>query len=184
MGDRVEDRKMKDPVKKFMRRLLTATCLTAASVGAAHAGTVTESTDFSDTFAGANALPGGTNVVIGQVFSPNTDLFDYFKFTGLPPLTEFNVDFTSTTSDVVGGQVFDSSENSFGSVGFGLGYPQDIGGIIPANGTLVVGITAEEGGPYTVTLTSGVPEPATSALSGLGLLLAGGLGWWRRRQKR
>jgi hypothetical protein len=186
VGDRMGSRKNSHRVKSFVRHLLAATCLTAASVGAAHASTFTESTDFSDTFAGATALPDGTDVVIGQVFAPGSgDFFDFFKFSDLTPSASFDVNFTSTTSDVVGGQVFDSAESSFGTVGFGLGYPKDINGIVPSDGILVVGITAEEGGPYTVKLTSpsAVPEPATTALTGLGMLLVGGLGW-RRRQKQ
>ena len=183
MGEQQENRARKDPVRKFIRQLLTATCLTAASAGAAHASTVTESTDFSNTFAGADALPGGATVVIGQVATPTTDVADYFKFSGLTPSAGFNVDFTTSANGFVGAAVFDSSGNSLGSGGFDLGSPGDIGGTVPGNGILVVETFFQEGGPYTVTLTNAVPEPATTTLSGLGMLLVGGLGW-RRRQKR
>jgi hypothetical protein len=168
-----------------MRHLLAATCLTAASVGAAGATTITESTDFSDTFATATALPAGTDIVNGQVINPQTDLFDYFKFSGLTPLTLFNVHFfTPNAGLVVGGEVLDSSANSFGSIGFDP--ENDVAGTVPSDGILVVRIFAQEGGPYTATLTTGsaVPEPSTAPLAGAGMLVAGALDWWRRRQKR
>jgi len=178
----------KDRLKKFTRQLLAATCLTAVTVGASHATTVTESTDFGDTFAAATLLPDGTDVVIGQVLAPGSNDFDdYFEFKDLTPSESFDMNFASSLSNVVGGQVYDSGDNPLGSgVGFGLGYPQDISGTIPSDGILVVGITAEEGGPYTVTLKTGseAPEPSTTTVSGLGLLLAGGVDWLRRRQKR
>ena len=183
----MDDLKKNDGIKKFMRQLLTATCLTAASVGAAHGDTFTESTDFSDTFAAATALPAGTDVVTGQVFAPQSnDLFDFFQFSGLTPSEAFNVHFTSTLGNEVGGAVFNSGQGSLGIHGFNLGQPTDIGGIIPSDGKLVVEIFAQEGGPYTAALTtsSAVPEPATAPLAGLGMLAAGGLDWWRRRQKR
>ena len=186
MGHLEGEVKNNDRVKKFVRHLLTATCLTAASVGAAHASTVTESTDFSDTFAGAFALPALTDVVIGEVFAPGSnDLDDYFQFSGLTPSVGFNVNFfTPNAGNVVGGEVLDSSANSFGSVGFDP--ENDIGGTVPSDGLLVVRTFAQEGGPYTVTLTteSAVPEPSTAPLAGVGMLLAGGLDWWRRRQKQ
>jgi len=173
------------PVKKFLRHLLAATCLTAVGAVAANADTFTESTDFGDTFASASLLPAGTDTVIGQVFSPQTpsDLYDYFKFIGLTPSLGFDLNFASTLSNVVGGAAFDSSGNQIGSgVGFGLGYPQDITGIIPSDGALVVEIIAEEGGPYTVKLTSEVPEPTALPIAAAGLLAVAGA-QWRRRKK-
>ena len=59
-------------LKKFARHLLAITCLTAA----AGAATITEGTDFSNTFAGANALPIGTDVVdgtTGGTLAPDVD---------------------------------------------------------------------------------------------------------------
>lgn len=187
-----ESRKNPDCVKKFMRHLLTATCLTAAGACAANADVFTESTDFGDTIGAATPLLSGTTQVIGDVFTPNNnnDLFDFFEFTGLPGSTAFKMSFSSTLSNVVGGQVYDSAHNPLGplpaGVGFGLGFPQSISGTIPSDGVLIVGITAEEGGPYTANLTTGdaVPEPSTAPLTGLGLAVAGGVDWWRRRHKR
>lgn len=175
-------------VKKFMRPLLAATCLTAASVGAVQASTVIESTDFSGTFAGANPLPVGTDVVTGFVSpNPNPDDNDFFKLSGLTPLAHFNVDFTTQgTRGEVGGQVLTSGEASFGIGSFDLGRPLDIGGTIPADGMLVVRTFFSEGGDYSVhvTTSAAVPGPATSTLFGLGAALAGGLGWRRRTPKR
>lgn len=184
MGGRDDSGIQSKSVKKFMRPLLAATCLTAASVGSAQASTVIESTDFSNTFAGANLLPVGTDVVTGIV-GPFSDLDDFFTLVGLTPSAAFNVDFTtSNTHGFVGGEVLNSSEVSLGIGGFGVD-PLDIGGAVPADGMLVVRTFFQEGGDYSVRLTSSaVPEPATSTLFGLGVALAGGLGWWRRRQKR
>ena len=63
-------------LKKIARHLLATTCLTAA--GSAGAATFKEGTDFSNTFAGANALPLGTDVVNGSLFgSLAPDVDDY-----------------------------------------------------------------------------------------------------------
>lgn len=188
-----KNRQNPDRVKKFMRHLLTATCLTAAGACAANADVFTESTDFSDTIGAATPLPAGTTEVIGAVFEPPgnfDDLFDFFEFTGLPGSAAFKISFASTLENVVGAQVFDSAQNPLGplpfGVGFGLSFPGSISGTVPSDGVLIVGISAEEGGPYTADLATGdaVPEPSTVPLTGLGLALAGGVDWWRRRQKR
>ncbi len=65
-------------LKKIARHLLATTCLTAAAAGSAGAATFKEGTDFSNTFAGANALPLGTDVVNGSLFgSLAPDVDDY-----------------------------------------------------------------------------------------------------------
>jgi len=157
------------PDRKLIRKLLAATCLTAAA-GAAQATTFTESTDFSNTFAGANLLPVGTDVVIGSVGNPSTDTDDYFELSGLTAGTPFDVNFTAIPvfHGVIAAQVLDSSDASLGTGNFDQGMPLDLTGTIPSDGVLVVRTQWEEGGPYQVTLHA-VPEPATGALVATGV---------------
>lgn len=162
-----------------MRRLLTATCLTAVSANAAQATLVTESTDFGNSFAERTLLPVGTDVVTGVV-GPSSDPDDFFQLSGLTPLAPFNVDFLGSVTNLdVGGEVLDSSGASFGIGGFHT-VPLDISGTVPADGILVLRTFYSEGGPYQVTTTV-IPEPATSTLLTLGL---GALGWRRRKHER
>ena len=79
-------------LKKIARHLLATTCLTAAAAGSAGATTITEGTDFSNTFAGANALPIGTDVVNGSIWGAIvSDPDDYFRFSGLLAGSSFSL---------------------------------------------------------------------------------------------
>ncbi len=88
MATNPNDTKARKSIGKFARALLATTCLTIASGGTAVASLITYnegSTDFSNTFGGANPLAAagipGTTVVNGVVIGE--DVFDYFELTGL-----------------------------------------------------------------------------------------------------
>ena len=79
-------------LKKIARHLLATTCLTAAAAGSAGATTITEGTDFSNTFAGANALPIGADVVDGSIGGAIvSDPDDDFRFSGLLAGSSFSL---------------------------------------------------------------------------------------------
>ncbi len=176
-------------LKKIARHLLATTCLTAAAAGVAGATTFTESTDFSNTFAGANALPIGTDVVNGSLFgslAPDND--DYFQFSGLLAGSSFSLSASTPDTGWFGNFfVFSSSQSQIGSAQpLQNATPANVGGIVPLDGILVVDVGLVEGfgaAAYTVSLTAPLaqtPEPST--LAGVGLGLAGALAL-RRRQK-
>ncbi len=179
-------------LKKIARHLLATTCLTVAAVGVAGASTFTEGSDFSNTFAGANALPIGTDVVNGSLFgslAPDND--DYFRFSGLLAGSSFSLNASTPDSGWLGNLlVFSSSQSQIGTTqALHNSAPANASGIVPLDGILVVDVAFSEGtGPdaYTVSLTAPLdqtaqtPEPST--LAGVGLGLAGALAL-RRRQK-
>ena len=159
-------------LKKFARRLLTTTCLTAAAVGAAHAGTINESIvgDFSNTFAGAgltnSLLPNGTNVVNGGL-NPSGDL-DFFTFQGLSAGTSFTLAGTYENGQFV--TLYNSAQTA---LTVQASNPPTLTGIVPGDGMLVVGVTNQEqvtGYSFTLTATpAATPEPSTIVGGGLGL---------------
>ena len=157
------------PRKRFVRKLLTATCLGAVGAGAAHATPVTESTDFGNSFAERTLLSAGTYAVNGTVGFGDDD--DFFQLSGLTPLAPFTVHFATAQGPLIGAEVRNSADASLGSGGFDLNMPYDVSGDVPADGILVLRTFWQEGGPYQVSV---VPEPATGALlaTGLGALAA------------
>jgi hypothetical protein len=174
----------KKSVTKFMRGLLAATCLTAASAGAAHAGTVTEVGDnFGHSFASATVLPGGTTTVIGSVGDGLND--DWFKFSGFSGA--FDLRFTLTACCTAVSTVLDSTNTPIGSPSptpLTQGSPVDVTGTAPLNGVLVVQMAQNEGSSYQVDVISGLsaaPEPGAGLLTGLGA--AAGLLGLRRRKR-
>lgn len=179
-------------LKKIARQLLATTCLTVAAVGVAGATTFTESTDFSNTFAGANALPLGTDNVNGTVSGyPTPDFDDYFRFSGLLAGSSFSLSASTPDANWFGTLlVFSSSHSQIGSTqNVQSTAVANASGIVPLDGILVVDVVMNEGSGqngYVVNLTAPLdltaqtPEPST--LAGVGLGLAGALAL-RRRQK-
>ena len=171
-------------LKKIARHLLATTCLTAAVAGMASATTFTETSDFSNVFAGANVLPIGTDVVHAAVGFVNgvSDPADYFQLKGLFAGSAFSLQ--TMTSDVLAGymSIYSSSQSPIGSSkSFFTNQNASVSGIVPADGILVVGITETEGGgAYTVNLLNTAPEPSTLVGAGLGLASVVAL---RRRRK-
>ena len=169
-----------------MRELLAATCLTAATAAAAHAGTVAESTDFGNTFGSATVLPVGTDVVTGAVSSV-TDNDDYFSFNGLLGGGSFSLSFLR--SDCCSNMNFFLYNSSGSLLNSGAANIVSNGltasGTVPLDGILVAQAHYVEGGPYIANLTAPLsataPEPATMALAGLGIAVAGALS--RRRKE-
>ncbi len=166
-------------MKKLARELLTTTCLTAVAAGAGQAATFNESTlpDFNNTFASANTLPGGTDVVLGSI-SPSSDN-DFFQFTGLLGGG------TYTLSGIYEGAATYQILNSAGGVlNTAVTNPASFTGTIPGDGILVVGVTQnEQVALYDLTLSAptAVPEPSTAAA--VALALAGGLALRRKLAK-
>jgi hypothetical protein len=166
-------------VKKFARQLMTTTCLTAAAVGAAHAGVINETSvpggDFSNTFGGANVLPVDTTEVIGQI-NPSGDT-DFFEFSGLTAGGAYSL--TGIYTNIAQYGIFDSSDNPLNAL---TDNPASLSGVIPGDGILVVEVQSNEqvaGYDLTLDPSSGAPEPASMAGAGLGLA-----GAWLLRRKR
>jgi len=164
-------------LKKFVRALLAATCLTVAGSGAAHAGTFLESSlgggDFPNTSPGTS-LPVGTTTVDGTI-SSYSDV-DFFEFMNLAAGQSFTLT-ASASAGYMLIEAFDSGNTQIGSPQyFYSGVNGVISGTIPGDGMLIAEIlNSEGGGAYSVSLDaplSGVPEPATAGLTVLGLAAA------------
>jgi hypothetical protein len=147
----------------------------------AQATPVDETTDFGDDFASRTLLPIGTDVVNGNV-SAGADIADHITFQGLLPGGFFNLtstddgganQFTITQLDDGGGFAqTDSSPNAA------------LSGTIPASGELHFNLFAEgEGSNYALNLSAPLPEPASAALLGGGLLAAAALRRLRGRHR-
>jgi hypothetical protein len=158
-------------LRKCVRQLLTSACVIAVAAGVAWGGTVNETSvsDFSNTFAGANLLPGGTTQVIGML-NPDLHDVDYFKFAGLQPGSSYL--FTESFTGVALYGVLDSSENLLNGL---VSFSDPMGGTVPADGILVViGIATSNFASYTIDLSAtqasaATPEPATLVVTGLAL---------------
>lgn len=165
-------------LKKFVRALLAATCLTVAGSGAAHAGTFLESSlgggDFPDSAPGTS-LPVGTTIVNGTL-SSFSDV-DFFEFMNLAAGQSFTLT-ASTTTGYLLIEAFDSGNTQIGSTQyFYSGVNGVISGTIPGDGMLIAEIRNSEGGSgdYSVSLDAplaGVPEPTSAGLTVLGLAAA------------
>jgi hypothetical protein len=203
-----KDTAARKSIGKFARTLLATTCLSAASGGAALAGTISYGpgapANYSATFAGAlttplsaATIPGTTNVS-GQVTSE--DNVDFFELTGLGTGT-FTL--TATALGEVGEAavtlsefvetvtVFTDGDTTLeGPTAFDFGDMASFASMsIPTDGNLVVEVEQnfESSANYTVTVnttapTATVPEPSTIATVGLGL--AGALTLRRRRRQQ
>lgn len=194
-------------LKRLSRHLLATTCLTLASVAAAHATTINESSvaggDFSNTFAGANDLGAlgtslgtpltipGSNTAVGTI-SSGSDA-DFFAFTGEPAGAGFTYNIVDTSNGQGRASVLNSSATNIGSTptlsifSFNNSVPVSGGGIVPADGKVLIEILTgcECGFSYTATVTAPVaPEPGTLADVGVGLALAGAVALDRRRRMR
>ena len=169
-------------MNNLKRVLLGTTCLTIVGALPAAATSFTESTDFSNTFAGANLLAGGTDTVNGFLECCGAeDYADFFTFQGLAAgdyvfaLTTGSHSYDSSTADLY---LLGSSSSAFsgilnGSQAFHLG----------ESGNVTVGVNLSgESAAYTATLSAQsptTPEPSTLLLGAAGLV--GALAWRRRR---
>ena len=182
------DARAKSP--RLVRALLASTCLTAAGGSTASAATIIEGAggapvDFTGASPG-DLLPVGTNIVQGTKLSQADD--DWFEFQGLVPGSPFSLTaFFVPSGAEVGLRVnlFDTSNNSLGT-GSLEGGGAALVGTVPGDGRIRTQIAScncfNDTGAYEVDLTASadVPEPAT--LGTVGLALAGGLAWRRRRR--
>ena len=164
--------------RTLTQALLATTCLTAASVGSAHAGLVSEPPEFPLSSPGL-ALPVGTDQVTGSLSIEGGDADDFFTFTGLSAGQQFTLTYDET--EVAGGFL----SISIPSLGLSRTSDGTLQGNVPLDGNLPVRVHASEqgGGTYSVTLEvpAQVPAPSTLALSAAGAALGGALGWRRRR---
>lgn len=183
-------------IGKFARTLLAGTCLTAATGGAALAGSITygpatsPSTNDAFTFSPTAAFPAATTPGVTILNFTQDGQETEFDITGLGS-GAFTL--SATTNDeagdfisVYGGPGF---TNFIAEGGFTGGSPFNIGATaIPGSGELVISTEPndESSNSFTVTVTtsapSGVPEPSTVGLVGLGL--AGALTLSRKRRKQ
>jgi hypothetical protein len=164
------------PLRKNLKlALLAGTCL-SSTVPLANAATVVETTDFSNTLAGAlgSPLPVGTDQVIGTVTS-STDLSDFVTFTNLLAGSAFTMSFVAG-SNFFSIDVLNSSGTHVGSPGgpiSGASGTNNFTGVVPSDGKLVAQVGYSEGNPYTINLTATtVPEPNAALLAGLGVTAA------------
>lgn len=204
MATNPKNSEAKSFVSKFAKTLLGATCLTAVTGGAAMAGTISytegvggQPSDYPNTFGTAYsdtaaALPGTTNIT-GVVYGG--DQYDFIELTNLGAGT-----FTVSARSLEGGDatvfVYNTSDtllegggsNQSQGAGFFTSTPLDLGALtIPGNGDLIIGIERyhEAYTNYEITVTtetSGVPEPSTVSMVGLGF--AGALTLARKRRKQ
>ena len=184
-------------LKKSARHLLATTCLTAGAAALANAQVVAEGSggapaDFGNTFGAAYLLPDGTGMVLGSV-TGISDPADFFTFQGLAGGTGFSFNATSFLPGQIGLDIFNSSDTQLGSTDFFSSSDSGSGsGTVPADGTLTFELfpSGEGARPYTVSLTAtlaptGIPEPGTLGVMGLGLAAGRhSRGAARRRFKR
>jgi MYXO-CTERM domain-containing protein len=169
-------------VNKLTRVLMGTTCLTIAAAVPAAAGTITETSDFSNNLPGAALLLSGTDTVIGRLDCCSTDDYlDFFTFQGLA-----SGDYTFTFA--TGSHFWDRS--SAGLYLLGSSTPSFTGILntsqsfhLGESGNVTVGVNLDgESAAYTATLAPDVaqaPEPSTLLLGAAGL--AGALAWRRKR---
>ncbi len=171
-------------LKKFIRSLLSATCLTLAGSGVASATTFFESSvgDFPGTSPGTS-LPIGTTLVNGSI-TPATDV-DFFEFMGLAAGQSFTLTGSAPSNDFFM-SAFNSSNTQFGTAQEMFNnHNAVITGTTPGDGNLIVEIVTspseQNAGAYSVSLSAVLaPEPASVALTGIGLAAAAALA--RRRK--
>jgi hypothetical protein len=160
--------------KNLKLALLAGTCLGA--VAPASAATVVESTDFSNTLAGAlsSTLPVGTDVVTGAV-NPTTDRNDFVAFGDLLAGTSFSISFGPGVFNYF---VLDSAGTTLASATNSNSVALNV--TVPTDGVLVAQVQYEEGAAYTIGLTAqSVPEPSAAILAGAAAMA----GLLRRRRK-
>lgn len=169
------------PRSRDMLASIAAAAGTAALSGAAQASTINESADFGNDFPSSTLLPSGTDVVNGNV-SGTGDFNDFISFQDLLAGGSWSI---SATHDGAPGFLFLSERDDVGALlqsDDGAGNLA-LSGTIPASGMLHFNIAAEGSGVnYTLTLTA-VPEPATAALLGGGLLAVAALRRARGRDR-
>ena len=173
--------KLKDKqLRKLARGLMLSTCLSGMAT-AAHASTVSEPPDFSNSLASPTLLPDGTDTVNGTV-TTGSDPLDAFQFSGLTPGASLTlniniVDAFAPPPSII--SIYSSGNTLLGSQNGGSG---SVSVVVPRDGILLVGAAAgaETVGTYSVGFTSGVPEPGTFTGVGLGLAAAA---LARRRRK-
>jgi hypothetical protein len=169
-----------DNSSKLKKSLLAATCISALSAGAAHAGVINESIvgDFNGSLLNAPQLPPTTTQVIGSVGGQDT--VDSFTITGLTPGDVYfatpaiegslNQLFYYTSLSTDGGVPPDPIPNGEGEQF-----------TVPADGNLTFGTGFFDGATanYSLTLrlletpSNQVPVAPTAALLGIGAAAAG-----------
>ena len=174
-------------MNKFNALLLGSTALTFVSLNPASALTISETTDFGNSFAGrtiidvtadasasasasgdasgAESGPGGTGgpgssliSIFGNVHS-STDPFDYFTLTGLKPGESVNIDIRPA-ADASG--TLSSNPSSFA-----ITLLNSVGGILDFPGDSVEGAASSSGGISSGPTSSG-PDSSGDISSGSG----------------
>jgi hypothetical protein len=178
-------------VAGFLRRLLTATCMSVAAARGAYASTFLESSapalDSSTTILSANLLPDGTVIVNAPLSTSDTTCV--VLFSNLTPNPAFA--FTASSGNASPGlEAFDGSKLPFtpqldeeifgaGSVTFPAEAPHS--GILSAGleldekpGNFAIGLDARDA--ETSARDAETSDSTTLTLTGLGLALAGTVG--------
>jgi PEP-CTERM motif len=199
-------------VSKFAKTLLGATCLTAATGGAAMAGNITftegsggvpspfSSSQASPTPLTVNAGPPEMITVNGSTNGDSAPA-GFFELTGLgtgtftlsAQVTEGGDTAISVFTDASLGNTLLEGGGGFQTLGPGLFGPDFSNPLnfpslaIPSDGNLVIemDVYQEDSAGYTVTVNTAagsVPEPSTLGMLGLGL--AGALTLSRKRRKQ
>jgi hypothetical protein len=189
-------------LERFVRGLLTTTCLTVACGSSAIASSVFEGSgppvpaDFPN-FANGYLLPVGTTGVTGTIgegagAEGGFDSSDWFEFQGLTGSASYTLTGAPVGESSIRVDLFDDSATPGSPIGSeldfegALGIPHSVTFTSPGDGNVVVDVFTAcdcDGGPYTLTLSpDSIPEPST--LAGVGLGLTGIAVAWRRRRSR
>ena len=167
-------------MNKFSALLLGSTALTFVAVNPASALTISETTDFGNSFAGRTIInatadasasasggssgaasgPGGTGGPVSSVISvfgnvnSSTDPFDYFTLTGLAPGQSVNIDIRPTANA--------SGALSSNPSSFAITLLNSVGGILDFPGDSIEGTASSPGGTSSGATSSGATSSGAS----------------------